>query len=102
LILEQEEALQFSKNSFIGLNLFVLVFNFGEIGVDAKVKVLKEAIFTNLTPAHPKGCRLTFNGKVLKSRHKLKYYKIQDGATIEMDDSANWSDASSSSGSDTD
>ncbi len=78
------------------------LYTFGEIGVDVKVKLLKEAIFRSIPPAHPKGCRLTFNGKVLKSRHKLKYYKIQDGATIEMDDSANWSDASSSSGSDTD
>ena len=78
------------------------LYTFGEIGVDAKVKVLKEAIFRNLAPAHPKGCRLTFDGKVLKSRHKLKYYKIHDEAIIEMDDSANWSDASSSSGSDTD
>ena len=77
-------------------------FTFKDIVPDTKVKLLKEAIFKQLNPAHPKGCRLMVNGKVFKSRHKLKYYKISDGATIEMDDTHNWSDASSTSGSETD
>ncbi len=76
-------------------------FEFQDIGPETKTKLLKEAINRELTPAHPKGLRLIFNKKVLKSRHRLKTYKVQDGDTIEMDDTANWSDASSTSGSET-
>ena len=43
-----------------------------------------------------------FAGEVLKSRKRLKRYDIVDGEIIEMDDTKNWSDTSSSSGSETD
>lgn len=77
-------------------------FTFEEITPETKVKVLKEYIYRELTPAHPKGCRLIFAEKVLKSRKKLKRYDVLDGSVIEMDDTGNWSDASSTSGSETD
>lgn len=63
------------------------------------VKSLKNELHTELPPAHPNGCKVRFNGKVLKSRHHLKHYKVIDGATLEMDDSKNWSSSSSSSDS---
>ena len=73
---------------------------FDKIGPDESVKVLKDAIRANLAPKFPNGARLVFDGKVLKSRHRLKHYGISDNCIIEMRDEKNWS--SSSSGSDSD
>lgn len=66
------------------------------------VKKVKDECKANFKPAHPNGCRLMFNGKVMKSRHHLKHYKVTDGAEIIMDDRKNWSSSSSSSSSTTD
>jgi hypothetical protein len=71
-----------------------------ELGPESKVRDLKAQVKAQLAPQFPHGCRLQFNGKVLKSLHRLKHYHIQDGATIEMHDEKNWSSSSSSSDSD--
>ncbi len=73
-----------------------------EVDPETKVKVLKALIMERMHPAHPRGCRLIFGKKVLVSRKKLKSYNIVDGQIILMDDTKNWSDPSSSSGSETD
>merc|ERR1711992_116151 len=70
--------------------------SFEDVGPDTKVKVLKQMIYDELSPANPNGCRLIFAGSVLKGRKKLKRYDIIDNQIIEMDDTKNWSDASSS------
>ena len=75
---------------------------FEEVNPETKTKALKALIAERLAPANPRGCRLIFAGKVLISRRKLKKYHIIDGQIIEMDDTKNWSDPSSSSGSETD
>ena len=77
-------------------------FTFEDITPENKTKELKNRIRTEFPPATEKGLRLSYNGEVLKSRKRLRKYDIEDGATLEMDDTANWSDASSSSGSETD
>ncbi|CAF2329339.1 unnamed protein product [Rotaria sp. Silwood2] len=73
---------------------------------------LKTKIRTALPPKFTKGCRLIFNGKVLKSKRTLKYYGLTNNqapphmlgnSNILMDDSKNWkSDSSSSSSEESD
>ena len=70
-----------------------------DVGVDTRVGEVKTRIRAEFAPQFKNGCRLIFNGKVLKSIHKLKHYGIQDGAVVDMDDSKNWSSSSSSSDS---
>lgn len=77
-------------------------FTFEDITPENKTKELKHRVRTEFPPANEKGLRLIFNGDVLKSRRRLRKYDIEDGASIDMDDTGNWSDASSSSGSETD
>lgn len=77
-------------------------YTFEDITPENKVKELKQRIRDEFPPAHEKGCRLIFNDDVLKSRKRLRRCDVEDGATITMDDSKNWSDDSSSSGSATD
>ncbi len=73
------------------------------VGPQSKVGDLKKLLVAGpAKPAHPRGTRLIFNGKVLKSKWKLKHYKIEDGNEILMDDRKNWSSDSSSSSSETD
>ena len=71
------------------------VHNF-DLSPDHRVKELKEKVKHELAPKFPNGCRLKFNGKVLKAIHRLKHYNIRDGSTIEMHDEKNWSSSSSS------
>lgn len=68
-------------------------------GPGSFIREVKSKIKKDFKPAHPNGCRLVYNGKVLKSRHRVKHYKIPDGGTIDMDDTKNWSSSSSSSSS---
>ena len=77
-------------------------YTFEDLDGETKVRELKERIRNEFPPAHEKGCRLILNDDVLKSRKRLRRCGFEDGGTIEMDDTANWSDASSSSGSETD
>ncbi len=70
-----------------------------DLGPDHKVRDLKHQAKAQIAPQFPHGCRLKFNGKVLKSIHRLKHYGIGDGAVIEMHDEKNWSSSSSSSDS---
>jgi hypothetical protein len=63
------------------------------------VKSVKSQLRKNFVPKYPNGCRLKYNGKVMKSRHHLHHYGVVDGVTIEMDDRKNWSSSSSSSSS---
>ena len=69
---------------------------FKEIEPTDRVYSLKSRIKDDFMPSFPNGCRLKYNGKVLKSRHRLKYYNIEDNCTIEMDDRKNWDSSSSS------
>jgi hypothetical protein len=70
-----------------------------EFGPKSFVKSLKHHIKNEFLPKFPNGCRLKFQNKVLKSRHRLEHYNIYDNDTIEMDDRKNWSSSSSSSNS---
>ena len=63
------------------------------------VRSLKSALRKDFLPKYPNGCRLVFNGKVMKSRHHLKHYGVAEGGTVNMDDRKNWSSSSSSSSS---
>ncbi|RNA27223.1 hypothetical protein BpHYR1_021664 [Brachionus plicatilis] len=63
------------------------------------VNTVKRRIRKEFAPQFKNGCRLLFNGKVMKSRHRLKHYKVEDNGIIEMDDRKNWSSSSSSSSS---
>ncbi|UJR33680.1 hypothetical protein I4U23_021109 [Adineta vaga] len=77
--------------------------------VNEKITVgeLKTEIRARLPPKFDQGCRIFFNGKVLRSKHKLKYYgmtsnqappNVLGNSNIIMDDTKNWkSDSSSSS-----
>ena len=65
----------------------VLVFEDG--GPQTKVGELKK-IVAQLPPKHPRGTRLIFGGKVMKSIWKLEHYKINNHDTIIMDDTKNW------------
>ncbi|RNA27192.1 hypothetical protein BpHYR1_021633 [Brachionus plicatilis] len=69
---------------------------------NTKVGEIKTRVKAEFAPQFENGCRLIFNGKVLKSRKKIKRYGINDGDIIQMDDSKNWSSDSSSSSSGTD
>ena len=77
---------------------------FEDLTPSTKVKDLKMRIRAEFPPAHPKGIRLIGGPKnqVLKSRKKIESYGIKDGEIIEMHDTSNWSDESSTSGSETD
>ena len=80
------------------------------IVVNEKITVgeLKTEIRSRLPPKFDQGCRLIFNGKVLRSKRKLKYYGLTNNqappnvlgnSNIFMDDSKNWKSDSSSSSS---
>ena len=64
-----------------------------------RVGEVKTKIRAEFAPQFPNGCKLLFNGKVLKSIHRLKHYGIADNGTIDMDDRKNWSSSSSASNS---
>ena len=68
-----------------------------EVEEHTKVGELKKKIRAEFAPHFPNGCRLIHNGKVLKSIHRLKHYKIGHDAVVDMDDRKNWSSSSSSS-----
>ena len=70
---------------------------FEDITPGSTVNNLKDEIRKTFPPKYKGGCRLFFAGKVLKSRHHLKHYKIQDNAEIIMDDTNDWSSSSSDS-----
>lgn len=72
---------------------------FDDVGPGSFVRDLKSKIRKQFKPQFPNGCRLVHNKKVLKSRHRLKHYNIEDNGTVEMDDRKNWSSSSSSSSS---
>jgi hypothetical protein len=72
---------------------------FDDISPSSWVRSLKSACRKDFLPKFPNGCRLKFGGKVMKSRHHLKHYKINESDTVEMDDRKNWSSSSSSSDS---
>lgn len=67
-----------------------------EVGPTVTVKNLKNMIKKLFPPKHFNGCRLVFKGKVLKSKHSLKHYKVKDNDTIDMDDTKNWALSSTS------
>jgi len=78
--------------------------------VNEKITVgeLKTEIRTRLPPKYDQGCRLIYQGKVLRSRRKLKYYGLTNNqappnmlgnSNIIMDDTKNWKSDSSSSSS---
>lgn len=70
-----------------------------EVTPTSFVREVKSKIRANFKPQFENGCRLIFNKKVLKSRHRLKHYKINDYDVIDMDDRKNWSSSSSGSAS---
>lgn len=70
---------------------------FADIDDTARVHTVKERLRAEFEPKFQNGCRLMFNGKVLKSIHRLKHYGINNGGVVEMNDSKNWSSSSSSS-----
>jgi hypothetical protein len=72
---------------------------FDDITEGSFVRKLKRRLRKDFKPAQKNGCRLVFNGHVLKSRHTLKHYNIHDNSVVEMDDTKNWSSSSSSSSS---
>lgn len=72
---------------------------FEDVSPSNWVKGLKDRLRKDFIPKFPNGCRLIYNGKVLKSRHHLKHYKIKDNDVVDMDDRKNWSSSSSSSDS---
>lgn len=74
-------------------------FRIEDIGPGSFVNSVKSRVRKEFAPQYKNGCRLMYAGKVLKSRHRLKHYRIEDDATIQMDDRKNWSSSSSSSSS---
>lgn len=70
-----------------------------DMGPGTFVNSVKSRIRKEFAPQFKNGCRLMFHGKVMKSRHRLKHYKVEDNETIQMDDRKNWSSSSSSSSS---
>lgn len=71
-----------------------------DVEPNTKIRNLKEKIRAEFAPSFPHGAKLKYEGKVMKSLHSLKHYKIPDNGVIEMDDTKNWSSSSSSSNSD--
>lgn len=78
--------------------------------VNEKITVgeLKTEIRSRLPPKFDEGCRLIYQGKVLRSKRKLKHYgltnnqappNILGNSNILMDDTKNWKSDSSSSSS---
>ncbi len=74
-------------------------YDFYDVDPSDLVLKLKNRIKDDFMPSFPNGCRLIFEGKVLKSRHRLKYYNIKNEQIIDMDDRRNWSSSSSDSDS---
>jgi hypothetical protein len=72
---------------------------FNDINPDSWVRSLKSAIRKDFIPKFKNGCRLMVGKKVMKSRHHLRHYKVNDNDKIQMDDRKNWSSSSSSSSS---
>jgi hypothetical protein len=63
---------------------------FDAIG-DSKVKDLKTKIKASLEPQYDHGCRLIYNGKVLKAKQHLKKHGITgNNELIEMHDEKDW------------
>ena len=50
--------------------------NLANIDPNNRVSEVKKELHIQLAPQFEHGCRLMFNGKVLKSIHKLKHYSI--------------------------
>lgn len=68
-----------------------------------RVSELKKMIHADFPPHTPHGCRLISpHGKVMKSIHRLKHYKLGNNPVVTMDDSKDWSSSSSGSESDQD
>ena len=67
----------------------------------ATVAELKSKIRKEFPPSCVMGCKLSFNGELLKSEDTLKECGITANATIEMDDSENW-ESESTENSDSD
>lgn len=72
---------------------------FGDMNPETRVHHVKGVLKKEFAPANKNGCRLIYQGKVMKSLHKLKSYGVPDNGTVEMDDRKNWSSSSSSSDS---
>jgi len=62
-----------------------------------RVREVKKKLRQNFTPKYPQGCRLVYNGHILKSRHSFKYYGINADTHVDMDDTKNWTSSSESS-----
>lgn len=73
------------------------VHKFNDLDESTRVNDVKNRLRAEFSPKFENGCRLVFNGKVLKSIHRLKHYGVQNNGVVEMDDSKNWSSSSSSS-----
>ncbi len=71
-------------------------YEFKDIKPSDLVLSLKRRIRDRFMPKYTHGCRLQFNSQILKSRHRLKHYKIPDNSIIDMNDTQDWSDSSSS------
>lgn len=70
---------------------------FDDLNEGTRVHDVKNRLRAEFTPKFENGCRLIFEGRVLKSIHRLKHYGVQNNGIVEMDDSKNWSSSSSSS-----
>ena len=75
------------------------VYELKDVSSKSFVQSAKTQLRKEFPPKYKNGCRLQFNGKVMKSRHHLKHYKVGDDTEIEMNDIKNWSSSSSSSSS---
>lgn len=73
-----------------------------DFGPNDRVSELKKKLNAEFPPKFSNGCRLMFNGQVLKSIYRLKHYGIVENSEIEMNDSKDWDSSSSSSGSEKD
>ena len=63
------------------------------------VKDIKSKLKSDFPPKYTHGCKLMYRGKVLKSRHHLHHYGVQENDLIEMNDTKDWSSSSTSSSS---
>ena len=70
---------------------------FGDMTETTHVHSVKKALRAEFAPKFENGCRLMFQGKVMKSIHRLKHYGVKNNDKIEMEDTRNWSSSSSSS-----
>ena len=70
---------------------------FDDFNEQTRVHEIKNRLRAEFVPKFENGCRLMFNGHVLKSIHRLKHYSVQNNGVLEMNDTKNWSSSSSSS-----